>query len=112
MKGKMKEKMKRDRDEREDERKMIFHQKMFQDPQTRQMNKPKMFRKKSLSDELFLHFFFEGSESDRVFNYLHDSNSIFRAAGINSEIFFGRTVCSADQQHQRTRSCKRCGAIR
>ena len=34
------------------------------------------------SDELFLHFFFESSESDRVFNYLHDSNSIFRA-GVN-----------------------------
>ena len=29
---------------------------MFQDPPTRQMNWPKMFRKKSLSDELFLHF--------------------------------------------------------
>ena len=26
------------------------------------------------------------------FNYLHDSNSIFQAAGINSEGFFGRTV--------------------
>ena len=26
------------------------------------------------------------------FNYLHDSNSIFRAGGINSELFFGRTV--------------------
>ena len=24
-------------------------------------------------------FFFESSESDRVFNYLHDSNSMFRA---------------------------------
>ena len=48
--------------------------------------------KKSLSDELFLHFFFESLESDRVFNCLHDSNSIFRAAGKISEIFFGRTV--------------------
>ena len=37
-------------------------------------------------------FFFESSESDRVFKYLHDSNSIFRAAGINSEIFSARTV--------------------
>ena len=27
-------------------------------------------------------------------NYLHDSNSIFRAAGINSEEVFGRTVSS------------------
>ena len=30
-------------------------------------------------------FFFESSESDRVLNYLHDSNSIFRARGIKSE---------------------------
>ena len=37
-------------------------------------------------------FFFESSESDRVFNYLHDSNSIFWARGINSEIFSGGTV--------------------
>ena len=51
-----------------------------------------MFRKKSFSDELFLHLFFESSESDRVFNYLHDSNSIFRAAGIHSETFSGATV--------------------
>ena len=35
----MKEKMKRDRDEREDERKMIFSKKkIFQDTQTRQVN--------------------------------------------------------------------------
>ena len=52
-----------------------------------------MFRKKkNLSDKLFLHFSFESSESDRVFNYLHDSNSIFRAWGIKSENFFGCTV--------------------
>ena len=49
---------------------------------------------KSLSDELFLHYFFESSESHRVLNYLHDSNSIFRAGRINSEIFSGGTVCS------------------
>ena len=35
---------------------------------------------------------FESSESCRVFNYLHDSISIFRAAGIISEKFIGRTV--------------------
>ena len=28
-------------------------------------------------------FFFESSESDRFFNSLHDSNSTFRARGIN-----------------------------
>ena len=37
---------------------------------------------KSLSDELFLHCSFENSESsDRVFNHLHDSNSIFSGRG-------------------------------
>ena len=51
-----------------------------------------MFRNKSLSDELFLHFSFESSESDRVFDYLHDSNSIFRAGRIKSVNVFGRTV--------------------
>ena len=30
-------------------------------------------------------FSFESSESHRVFKCVHDSNSIFRAAGINSE---------------------------
>ena len=48
-------------------------------------------KKKSLSDEFFF-FSIESSESDRVFNYLRDSNSIFRTAGINSEIFSGGTV--------------------
>ena len=57
-----------------------------------------MFRKKSLSDELFLHFFFESSESDRVFNYLHDSNSIFRAGRIKSEWFRARTVMAAKKE--------------
>ena len=50
--------------------------------------------KKSLSDELFLQFFFESSESERVFNYLHDSNSIFRARRIKSEGVSGGTVVS------------------
>ena len=71
----------------------FFCEKMFENTQIPQMNQPKMFRINSPSDELFLHFFFESSESDRVFNYLHESNSIFRARRINSEIIFGRTVC-------------------
>ena len=37
-------------------------------------------------------FFFESSESYRIFNYLHDLNSIFRAGGIKSENVFGYTV--------------------
>ena len=55
-------------------------------------NPPDELAQKCFEKKSFLHFFFESSESDRVFNYLHDSNSIFRARGINSEIFFGRTV--------------------
>ena len=51
-----------------------------------------MFRKKSLSDELFLLFFYKSVESGRFFIYLHDSNSIFWAQGIKSEWFLGRTV--------------------
>ena len=85
MKREMKEKMKRDRVKEE-----IFL--MFQDPKTGQMNWPKMFRKKFLVGRIIPPFFFESSESDRVFNYLHDSNSIFRARRINSEIFFGRKL--------------------
>ena len=49
--------------------------------------------KKSLSDELFFCFFFDCSESYRVFNCLHDSNLIFRGGRIKSEGFFGCTVC-------------------
>ena len=49
-------------------------------------------KKKSLPDELFLHVSFESAESGRFLNYLHDSNSIFLARGINSEWVFGRTV--------------------
>ena len=48
--------------------------------------------KKSLSDKLFLCFFFEGSETDRFFNYFHDSNSIFRAGRTESEKVPGCTV--------------------
>ena len=49
-------------------------------------------KKKHFSDEFFLQFPFEGSEFYRVFNYLHDSNSIFRAAGIISKGVFERRV--------------------
>ena len=60
---KMKEKMKIVKDERKED----FFQKMFQHPQTRQMNSP-IVSKKIPSDELFLDFFFESSESDRFFH--------------------------------------------
>ena len=83
--------MKRERERRKE---VYFFKKMFQDPQTRQMNQPNMFRKKKKkpSDELFLHFSFESSESGRFFNYFHDSNSFCWAQRIKSELFFGRTV--------------------
>ena len=75
------EKMRRDKIERENEEKMkrrekmiFFQKKCFRDPQTRQMNQLNMFQKKSPSDELFLHFFFESSESDRVFNFSAPGN--------------------------------------
>ena len=48
--------------------------------------------KNPFSDELLL-FFFESSDSYRFFfNYLHDSNSDFLAAGINSEEVFRCTA--------------------
>ena len=95
--------MKRKReDEREneerDERKYDCFPKMLQDPQTRQVNEPKMFRKKkSPSDELFLHFSSKVQNLTVFFNYLHDSNSIFRARGINSEWVSGGTVTKGEQ---------------
>ena len=48
--------------------------------------------KQYFSDELFLDFSFESSESYCDFYYLHDSNSICRAAGIISEGVFDGTV--------------------
>ena len=74
---------------------------MFQDPQTRQMNEPKMFRKKKKNPfrQIIPPFFCKSAESDRFFNYLHDSNSISRAQGIISEGFFGRTVFLSDHDH-------------
>ena len=51
-----------------------------------------MFRNKIFSDDLFLFLSFESSESYSVLNDFLDSNSIFRAAGINSEKIFGLSV--------------------
>ena len=58
------------------------------------MNQPKMFekKKKKRSDEFFLDFSIESSESYRFSNNLQDSNSNFRARGINSENIFRRAV--------------------
>ena len=75
----MKEKMKRDRDEK------FFFLKMFENPQT-------MFRKKSLSDELFLHFFCKSSESGRFSIIYMIRIRFFWAQGIKSEGVSGGTV--------------------
>ena len=66
----MKEKMKREMKRGEN-----FFGKMFENAQIRQMNEPKRFEKIPFG-RITPPFFFESSESDRVFNYLHDSNSI------------------------------------
>ena len=68
--------------------------------------KPARFEKKIPFGRIILPFFFESSESDRVFNYLHDSNSIFRVGRINSEIFSARTV-SPSKSKQRVSSEER-----
>ena len=67
-----------------DERKFVFLVKMFQKHGT--------VRWIISCGRIFLDFSFESSESYCVFNYLHDSNSIFRAAGIISEGVFDGTV--------------------
>ena len=51
-----------------------------------------MFRKKIPVGRIIPPFFFESSESGRFLNYLHDSNSIFRARRIKSEGVSGGTV--------------------
>ena len=51
-----------------------------------------MFRKKIPVGRIIPPFLCKSSESGRFFIYLHDSNSIFRARRIKSEIFSGCTV--------------------
>ena len=78
MKEKMKDKIKGSRE-------------MFEDSQTRQMNLLKMFRK--IPFGRIIPPFSSKVQNLTLFSiFLHDSNSIFRAGRINSEIFFGRTV--------------------
>ena len=82
----MKEKMERDRDERKDD----FFEKNVSEPSNPLDELAQNVSKKILSDKLSSHFS-STVQNLAVFIYLHDSNSILRAAGINSEIFFGRT---------------------
>ena len=65
---------------------------MFQDPSNPPDELAQNVSNKIPVGRFILPFFFESSESDRVFIYLHDSNSIFRARGIKSEWFRARTV--------------------
>ena len=67
--------MKRERNERKD----VFFFENVSEPPNPPDELAQNVSKKILSDELFLHFFFESLEFYRVFNYLHDSNSMFRA---------------------------------
>ena len=103
----MKENIKasRENEEREtkrDERKDDFSEKNVSEPSNPLDESSKCFeKKKNLSDELFRDFPFESSESNRVSNYLHDSNSIFRAAGIISEGVSARTASSIMVAEQR-----------
>ena len=76
---------------------------MFQDPQTRQMNWPKMFRKKIPFGRIIPPFFCKSAESGRFFFIsLHDSNSIFWAQGIKSEWVLGRTVHHSFPENKQT----------
>ena len=76
MKGKMKEKMKRDKDERKE---FFFKVSRPSNPPDELGQHVSKKKKKKTVGRIIHPFFFESSESDRVFNYLHDSNSIFRA---------------------------------
>ena len=91
MKGRMKEKMKR----REMKEKIIFSKKNVSEPSNPPEELAQNVSKKIPSDELFLHFFFRKCRIWPFLNYLHDSNSIFWAQGIKSELFFGRTVLNS-----------------
>ena len=57
---------------------------MFENPEIRQMNQPKMFRKNPRRTN-YSSIFLQKFRIWPFLNYLHDSNSIFRAAGINSK---------------------------
>ena len=59
-------------------------------------------KKKNLSDELLLHFFFESSEFDRVFNYSHDSNSIFGPENYFRRVFRPHSTLSRPPKRGRS----------
>ena len=69
-----------------------------------------MFRKKSLSDELFP-FFLQKCRIWPFLNYLHDSNSIFWAQGIKSEWVLGRTVQTSVRQASSRSGCAKSPSL-
>ena len=83
MKEKVKDKRREDREKRRERTRREKKQDKIS---------PKCFeKKKTPSDELFLHFVCKKCRIWPFLNYLHDSNSIFWAQGIKSEWVFGRT---------------------
>ena len=74
----MKGEMKRDKDERK--RFLFFFLNNVSRPSNPPDDSAKNVSKKIPFGRIVPSFFFESSESYRVFNYLHYSNSIFRAA--------------------------------
>ena len=73
--------------------KMIFFTKNVSRPSNLPDQLAQNVSKKIPLERIVPPFFSESSESDRVINYLHDSNSIFRVGGINSEWVFRCTAC-------------------
>ena len=87
--------MKRDKDERKDD--IFFVKNVSEHPNPPDELAQNVSKKKNPFGRILPPFFFESSESDGFFNYLHDSNSIFRVGRINSENISARTVTEADR---------------
>ena len=97
MKGRMKEKMKR----REKKEKMIFFKKNVSEPSNPPDELAQNVSKKNPRRTNYSSIFSAKVQNPAVFFiYLHDSNSIFRAAGINSEWVSGCTVLGSKVARQ------------
>ena len=89
---------KRQDEERERDGGKIFFKKNVSGPSNPPDELAHMFRKKIPFGRIIPPFFLRKCRIWPFLNYLQDSNSIFRAAGINSEGFFGRTVRALRKQ--------------
>ena len=96
------------RQEKRDERKDDFVEKCLRNLKSARRSSSKCFEKIPFGRN-YSSFSFERSESYSVFNCLHDSHSIFRAAGRNSEIFSARTVPLVQLQHDNRLILRFCG---